>query len=151
MKILSHLLLFFLLAPCLQAQEPAVTFIGEESAMRDAKPRDTLRLLFVIKPNCHIPSEHPDDQELAPTRIDWDYFPPRFIMELPEYPDSQPFTVNDRTLQGFSDTLRIKVPFKTSNQRAGTYKVTGELHYQPCHENECDPPETLDFRVDIEH
>jgi hypothetical protein len=111
-----------------------------------------VELDFRVAQNFHINSNKPKSNLLIPTVLKLDAQQPLKLSAL-HYPagedQSFPFSPDEKlsVYSGdFALEALVSAPAKAS---AGTYTVSGELHYQACDKNACYPPKNLPVQFKV--
>jgi DsbC/DsbD-like thiol-disulfide interchange protein len=111
-----------------------------------------VELKFAIQPEMHINSNHPNTENLIPTKL---------VLELPTdisvvktiYPAGKDFAFAfdpSEKLNVYSGEFPITLHVRPANgASAGTFKVHGDLQYQACNDRACFPPKKLPVEFEI--
>jgi hypothetical protein len=113
-----------------------------------------VELKFAIQPEMHINSNHPNTENLIPTKL---------VLNLPTdlsvvktiYPAGKDFSFAfdpSEKLNVYSGEFPITLHVRPAHgAMAGPLKVHGELQYQACNDRACFPPKKLpvDFEVTV--
>lgn len=127
-----------------QVTSPRVSVAGAKTV--------AVELKFAIQPEMHVNSNHPNTENLIPTKL---------VLGLPTdlsvvktiYPAGKDFAfafepsekLNVYTGE-FPITLQVRPAHGAS---AGTFKVHGELQYQACNDRACFPPKKLPVEFEV--
>jgi DsbC/DsbD-like thiol-disulfide interchange protein len=107
-----------------------------------------LTLKFLINSGLHINSHTPRSAYLVPTTLTLDA-PAGMHITAMEFPQGVDYHFHFAP----RETLSVYTGEFTVNARAqaapGTYTVRGKLHYQSCDNQECNPPKTLPFTLQV--
>jgi hypothetical protein len=156
MKLSSAAIAFFFLALALLAQQPGTTQPSVVIApVQDVQLRPgaaaKVELDFRVGASFHINSNKPKSPLLIPTSLK--LVAPNGMQVGLQYPagedQSFPFSPDEK-LSVYSGDFAIDASMKAQpNLHAGTYPITGELHYQACDRNACYPPKTLPVQFKV--
>jgi hypothetical protein len=111
-----------------------------------------VELKFVIQPEMHINSNHPNTENLIPTKLVLD-LPTDLSIVKTIYPEGKDFAFafdpNDK-LNVYSGEFPITLQVRPAHgASAGTFKVHGELQYQACNDRACFPPKKLPVEFEV--
>jgi len=111
-----------------------------------------VKLKFAIQPEMHINSNHPNTENLIPTKLVLD-LPTDLSIVKTIYPAGKDFAFafdpNDK-LNVYSGEFPITLQVRPAHgASAGTFKVHGELQYQACNDRACFPPKKLPVEFEV--
>ena len=110
--------------------------------------RQELTLRFAIQTGLHINSHTPHSTYLIPTTLTLE---PQQGMEIAaiEYPPGADYRFKfspNEALSVYAGEFSVLAPVRA---QPGHYTLHGQLHYQACDNNSCNPPKTLPVTLDV--
>lgn len=156
----SALIAVFVLAIHLAAQmpgrvQPSVEMAPVANVQLRPGATAKVELDFRVGSDFHINSNKPKSPLLIPTALKLTAPDGLQIVSL-HYPPGEdqsfPFSPNEK-LSVYTGDFAIDAALKAlPKAKAGTYNVTGELHYQACDRSACYPPKTqpVQFKVTVQ-
>jgi DsbC/DsbD-like thiol-disulfide interchange protein len=111
-----------------------------------------VELKFAIQPEMHINSNHPNTENLIPTKLVLD-LPTDISVVKTIYPAGKDFAFAfdpSEKLNVYTGEFPITLHVRPANgASAGTFKVHGDLQYQACNDRACFPPKKLPVEFEI--
>lgn len=105
-----------------------------------------------IQPPFHVNANPPSEENLIPTSIEFES-KNGLTFEKSVYPagKEKKFQFSEKMLSVYEGEIEIKLPVKTDAKVAkGEQSVTGKLRFQPCDDEVCYRPQTVDVVLPIE-
>jgi hypothetical protein len=129
----------------------AVRFSAEKTQIKAGNSGEAV-LKLKIQPPFHVNANPPSEDNLIPTTIE---FESRngLTFEKPNYPvgELKKFQFSEKPLLIYEGEVEIKLPVKADAKAAkGEQNVSGKLRFQPCDEEVCYRPQTVDVVLPIE-
>ena len=115
-------------------------------------PGERAELIFTlhIAPQYHINARTPSQPHLIPTNAVFATDAPAALGPV-VYPPSAFWKSGEEHLSVYEGAVRFALPLlAVSDAVPGTYHLTLTVHYQPCNENACLPPEERTARIRVE-
>jgi hypothetical protein len=127
-----------------QVTSPHVSVAGAKTV--------AVELKFAIQPEMHINSNHPNTDNLIPTKLVLD--PPTDLSVVKTiYPTGKDFAFAfdpSEKLNVYSGEFPITLHVRPAHgAMAGPLKVHGELQYQACNDRACFPPKKLPVEFEV--
>jgi thiol:disulfide interchange protein DsbD len=132
----------------LQAQQNKLTVepAGQVVVKRGTSAPATFKV--AILPGYHVNSDKPKDDFLIPLQLTWTAGPVKTGAVV--YPPREEVQVGPDKLSVFTGSFDLKTDFSAPRDAAaGTFTMTGKLHYQACNDRMCFRPMTVDIRVPV--
>ena len=127
-----------------QVTSPHVSVAGAKTA--------PVELKFAIQPEMHINSNHPNTENLIPTKLVLD-LPTDLSVVKTVYPAGKDFAFAfdpSEKLNVYSGEFLITLHVRPAHgAMAGPLKVHGELQYQACNDRACFPPKKLPVEFEV--
>lgn len=103
-----------------------------------------------IKPPFHVNANPPSESNLIPTSIEFEA-KNGLTFGKPIYPagKTKKFAFSEKPLQVYEGEVEIKLPIKADKTAAGEQKAIGKLRFQPCDDEVCYRPQTIDVALPI--
>lgn len=112
----------------------------------------TVELKFAIQPEMHINSNHPNTDNLIPTKLVLD-LPTDLSVVKTIYPAGKDFAFAfdpSEKLNVYTGEFPITLLVRPAHgAMAGALKVHGELQYQACNDRACFPPKKLPVEFEV--
>ncbi|HEX8396509.1 MAG TPA: protein-disulfide reductase DsbD domain-containing protein [Pyrinomonadaceae bacterium] len=129
----------------------AMTFSAEKMQIEAGNSGEAI-LKLKIQPPFHVNSNPPSEDNLIPTTIEFES-KNGLTFEKPNYPvgELKKFQFSEKPLLIYEGEIEIKLPVKADAKAAkGEQTVSGKLRFQPCDEEVCYRPQTVDVVLPIE-
>ena len=124
-----------------------ITYAAEEQVLK-AGQKTVLELRFRVNDGYHVNSHTPKSELLIPTSLTLQ--PATGVKAEPvQYPAGQEYSLSfdpKEKLDVYTGTFAVKVPVVAA---AGSFTLSGILHYQACDNAACYPPKNLPVAIVI--
>lgn len=136
------------------AQTSPAQIVRHEAMAVEIKPGDTTEaaVRLSIADGYHINANPPTYSYLKPTKLDISPANNVSVVGQPVYPppQSKKFSYAPMPLDVYEGAVEIKVRLRASNDAAqGSFPLAGKLQVQPCDEQQCYPPRTIDVSIPV--
>ncbi len=136
------------------AHAPPVQIVRQEMVPVEIVPGGATEAIvrLTVADGYHINANPPTYPYLKPTQLDVASANNITVVGQPVYPPAQTkkFSFDPKPLDVYEGTFEIKVPLRASNDAAkGSFSLAGKLQVQPCDDQQCYPPRTIDVSIPV--
>lgn len=146
-------LLLCLLLPAIapaQTRHELMMLPQEHWAQAKAGSEVEVKIGFELRSGFHVNSNAPSEKYLIPFRLTWDAGSLKPLDVIYPKPHDEKYSFSKEPLSVFTDMFTLAARFQVpANTPSGATTLTGKVRYQACNDRACQPPRTLDIKVQV--